>query len=83
LSTSRRHSRPIRIVLEKIVDLKSLEREVEKMPELLRAVAVALVERLNASIEGCTKLAAQAEEAVKAIGSPSFSSTGGHAQWLS
>ena len=80
MSTSRRHSRPIRILLEKIVDLKSLEREVEKMPELLRRMVIALVERLNASIEGCTKLAAQAEKAVKAIGSLSFSSTGGHAQ---
>ena len=80
MSTSPRHSRSIRILLEKIVDLKSLEREVEKMPELLRRVVIALAERLNASIEGCTKLATQAEEAVKVIGSLSFSSTGGHAQ---
>ncbi len=80
MSTSRRHSRSIRILLEKIVDLKSLEREVEKMPELLRRVVIALAERLDASIEGCTKLAAQAEETVKVIGSLSFSSTGGHAQ---
>ena len=65
---------------EKIVDLKSLEREVKKMPELLRRVVIALVERLNASIEGCTKLAAQAEEAVKAIDALSFSAAGGHAQ---
>jgi hypothetical protein len=70
----------MRILLEKMVDLKPLEREVEKMPELLRRVVIALAERLNASIEGCTKLAAQAEEAVKVIGSLSFSSTGGHAQ---
>ncbi len=80
MSTSRRHSRPIRVLLEKIVDLKSLEREVEKMPELLRRVVIALVQRLNASIEGCTKLAAQAEEAVKVIGSLSYSPTEGHAQ---
>ena len=64
MSTSRRHSRPIRILLEKIVDLKSLEREVEKMPELLGRMVIALVERLNASIEGCTTLAVQAEEEV-------------------
>jgi len=80
LTTSRRHSRSIRILLEKIVDLKSLEREVEKMPELLRRVVIALVRRLNASIEGCTKLASQAEEAVKPINSLSFSQTGGRAQ---
>ena len=65
---------------EKIVDLKSLEREVKKMPERLPRMVIALVERLNASIEGCTTLAAQAEEAVKVIGSLSFSATGGHAQ---
>ena len=51
-------------MLEKIVDLKSLEREVEKMPELLGRMVIALVERLNASIEGSTTLAAQAEEEV-------------------
>ncbi len=68
------------MMLEKIVGLKSFEREVEKLPELLRRVVIALAERLNASIEGCTKLAAQAEEAVKPINSLSFSQTGGHAQ---
>ncbi len=64
----------------KMIDQQSFERDREKMPELLRAVAVALVRRLNASIEGCTRLAAQAEEAVKPINSLSFSSTGGRAQ---
>ena len=67
-------------MLEKIIDLKSLEKEGEKMPELLRRVVIALVERFNASIEGCTKLAAQAEEAVKAIDALSFSPAEGHAQ---
>ena len=47
---------------------------------VLRRMVIALVERLNTSIEGCTTLGAPAEEAVKAIGSLSFSSTGGHAQ---
>ena len=65
---------------EMIIDLKSFEREVDAMPELLRRVVIALVHRLNASSEGCTRLAAQAEEAVKAIDSLSFSPTGGHAQ---
>jgi hypothetical protein len=49
------------------IDLRSFEREVEKMPELLRRMVVALVQRLNASVESCSKLAAQVEEAVKAI----------------
>jgi len=48
-------------------DLRSFEREVEKMPGLLHQMVIALVQRLNASVEGCTTLAAQVEEAVKAI----------------
>ena len=59
----------------KMIDLKSFEREVEKMPELLRRVVMALVQRLNASVEGCTKLANQVEETVKAIDSLSLPST--------
>jgi hypothetical protein len=51
----------------KTIDLGSFEREVEKMPELLHRMVIALVQRLNASVESCTKLAAQVEEAVKAI----------------
>ena len=51
----------------RMFDLRSFEREVEKMPELLRRMVIALVQRLNASAESCTKLAAQAEETVKAI----------------
>ena len=37
------------------------------MPELLRRMVVALVQRLNSSGESCAKLAAQVEETVKAI----------------
>ncbi len=55
-----------------MIDLKSFEREVEKMPELLRRVVTGLVQRLNASVEGCTTLAAQVEETVKAIDSLSL-----------
>ncbi len=55
-----------------MIDLKSFEREVEKMPELLRRVVIALVQRLNASVEGCTKLAGKVEETVKAIDSLSL-----------
>jgi CRP-like cAMP-binding protein len=51
----------------KTIDLGSFEREVEKMPELLHRMVIALVQRLNASVESCATLAAQAEEAVKAI----------------
>jgi len=64
----------------KMIDLQSFERDIEKMPELLRRVVIALAERLNASIEGCTKLPAQAEDAVKVIDSLSFLPTEGHAQ---
>ena len=67
-------------IKEKLIDLKSFETEIEKMPELLRRVVIALVKRLNTSIEASTKFAAQAEEAVRAIDSLSFSPTGGHAQ---
>jgi hypothetical protein len=59
----------LRELQKKMIDVKGFEREVETMPELLRKVVVALVRRLNASIEGCTALAAQAEEAVKMIDS--------------
>ncbi|MFQ5930247.1 MAG: cyclic nucleotide-binding domain-containing protein [Acidobacteriota bacterium] len=55
-----------------IIDLDSFEREIEQIPELLRQVVVAFAKRHNASVEGCTKLAAQAEETVKAIESVSF-----------
>ncbi|MBM2836092.1 MAG: crp 2 [candidate division NC10 bacterium] len=49
------------------IDLRPFEREVEKMPELLHRMVIALVQRLNASVESCSKVAAQVEEAVKAI----------------
>ena len=56
----------------KMIDLKSFEGEVENMPELLRQVVIAFAKRLNASVEGCTKLGAQAEETVKVIDSLSL-----------
>ena len=49
------------------IDLRSFQTEVEKMPELLHRMVIALVQRLNASVESCSTLAAQVEEAVKAI----------------
>ncbi len=49
------------------IDLRSFETEVEKMPELLHRMVTVLVQRLNASVESCTKVAAQVAEAVKAI----------------
>jgi CRP-like cAMP-binding protein len=70
----------LRDLEKKIIDLKSFESEVEQMPELLRRVVIALVQRLNTSIDGCMRLASQAEEAIKAIDSISFLPTGGHAQ---
>lgn len=59
-------------VRAKMIDLKSFEEELERMPELLRRVVIALVQRLNVSIEGCTKLAAQAGETVQVIDSLSL-----------
>lgn len=59
----------------KMIDQKPFERELEKMPELLRRVVIALVQRLNASVEGCTELAAKVEETVKASDSLSLPST--------
>jgi hypothetical protein len=70
----------LRDLEKKIIDLKSFESEVEQMPELLRRVVIALVQRLNSSIEGCMKLASQAEEAIRAIDSLPFLPTEGHAQ---
>ena len=58
----------------KMIDLKSFEKEVENMPELLRRVVIAFAKRLNASVEGCTELGAQAEETVKVIDSLSLPS---------
>ncbi len=49
------------------IDLRSFESEVEKMPELLHRMVIALVQRLSASVESCTTVAAQVAEAVKAI----------------
>jgi hypothetical protein len=49
------------------IDVRSFEREVEKMPEPLHRMVIALVQRLNSSVENCSKLAAQVAEAVKAI----------------
>ena len=46
-------------------DPKSFEREIEKMPELLRRVVIGMVQRLNASMEWCTKLAGKVEETGK------------------
>jgi CRP-like cAMP-binding protein len=59
----------------KMIDLDSFEREVENMPELLRRVGVAFAKRLNTSVEGCTKLGAQAEATVEVIDSLSLSQT--------
>jgi len=56
----------------KMIDLKSFEGEVENMPELLRQVVIAFAKRLNASVEGCTKLGAHAEETVQVIDSLSL-----------
>jgi len=55
-----------------MIDLKSFERELERMPELLRRVVIAFARRLNASVEGLAKLGAQAGETVQVIDSLSL-----------
>ena len=55
-----------------MIDLKSFEKEIDRMPELLRRVVIALVQCLNVSVEGLAKLGAQAEETVQVIDSLSL-----------
>lgn len=59
----------LRDLQAKRVDLDSLEKDVEDMPEIMGRVVRALVQRLNVSIDGMAKLGAQAEETVKVIDS--------------
>jgi len=59
----------------RIVDMTSFEKEIQKLPELLRGVATALAQRLNGAVHGSTVLATQIETAVKPIDSVSVSLT--------
>jgi len=54
-------------IKQRLIDVKSFEKQVEKMPELLRGTAIAMAKRLNGAIEGCSKLTTQIEEAVKPV----------------
>jgi Cyclic nucleotide-binding domain len=56
----------------RIIDVKAFERQIEKMPELLRGTAMALAQRLNGGIHGCTQLTTQIEDAVKPVESLSI-----------
>lgn len=51
----------------KMIDPKIFEKEVEKMPELLRKVVVLMSKRFHAAIEGSIKMVAHLEEATRAI----------------
>jgi Cyclic nucleotide-binding domain len=51
----------------RLIDVKSFEKQIEKMPDLLRGTAMALAQRLNGAIHGCAQLTTQIEEAVKPI----------------
>lgn len=46
----------------KIIDAKTFEMEIEKMPEFMRDVAIAIARRYNVSVERLAKLSSQVEE---------------------
>ena len=46
----------------KIIDAKTFEIEIEKMPEFMRDVAIAIARRYNVSVERLAKLSSQVEE---------------------
>ena len=59
----------VKNIKERMVEVKSLEKGIEKMPELLREVAIAMAKRLNLAIEGCNQLTTLIEEVVKPVDS--------------
>jgi CRP-like cAMP-binding protein len=59
----------------RLIDVQSFERQIEKMPDLLRGTAMALAQRLNGAIHGCTLLTTQIEETVKPVESLSINLT--------
>jgi len=56
-------------IKSRMIEVKSLERGIEKMPELLQQVTIALARRLNLAIEACTQLSTLLEEAVNPVAS--------------
>lgn len=56
-------------IKSRLIDMKSFEREIQNMPEILREVVIALAHRLNLAIENCNQLAALIEEVVKPVAS--------------
>jgi CRP-like cAMP-binding protein len=54
-------------IKQRLIDVKTFEKEVEKMPDLLRGTAIAMAKRLNGAIHGCSKLTTQIEEAVRPV----------------
>ena len=46
----------------KIIDAKTFEMEIEKMPEFMRDVAIAIARRYDVAVERLTKLSSQVEE---------------------
>ncbi|HHT9149701.1 MAG TPA: hypothetical protein ACFYEJ_12000 [Candidatus Wujingus californicus] len=51
----------------KMIDPKIFEKEVEKMPEILRKVVVLMSRRFHFAMEGSIKMVAHLEEATRAI----------------
>lgn len=46
----------------KIIDAKTFEMEIEKMPEFMRDVAIAIARRYNVAVERLAKLSSRVEE---------------------
>jgi CRP-like cAMP-binding protein len=61
--------RDIEALKARMINMKDLEKGIEKLPELLSQVTSALVQRLNLAVERCTQLAVTIEEAVKPVDS--------------
>ena len=57
---------------QRMIDVKSFEKGLEKMPELLRLVTITMVQRLNLAIEKCSQLTTSIEEIVKPVESLSL-----------
>ncbi len=59
-------------IKQRMIDPKIFEKEIEKMPDLLRTVVNLMSQRFNAAVEGSMKLVTQMEEVSKSINSLSL-----------
>jgi CRP-like cAMP-binding protein len=63
----------IQKIKTRAAELKSLQSEFEKMPDLMRQVATSLGQRLTAAVEATAKLTKGLEDVVHSVGLPSAS----------